>query len=1314
VVSMKSLLSPAKQAHNDSLFDEKEYINRFYKHSMHWIITPAKQETLKEFADEIPNSIHLIGERNPDNKGNLQLYLDHQAVHKANFTIDTNEDSLSFKKINPSTKTHISGIIHFLEYGIRGYGNLIINNKIIPITADLAPVNYSVDVAMGTQGKVDIADVVGKSKAMSLRWFPHRPQWAEAKWIKNALTFSYGLKGERLVGQKEYLFHANFKDNQTQSSWGLAPDNPLKDSNFLAFIDSEFRFFFNVTDGETPNDDRSHLSPSETEGIKSLFPYLMNFQFDGTADAFVGAMLVGDDSPLGQVIAMSGKVNNPAVLGQYTLEQGEDSARFEIKNHQLFISNQLVSDVLMHGSSLHYQGLNEKQCQLSGLPSEGQIDFNHNGHYFTINGEIKGKRLGYREQNTPIFEAVNQNLHIVDLLNQSQFEKDQNNNYSDVIREKSMTDFYSILKYHMPTKWYNLFVSKTPATLDGALLNISQVRGKNNEDPKKWYNDLSIAYLTNGLSHVKADGSGQLNDKRAQAYLSDHVSKSAVFQAQSPLLYKNQWIIKFSEMGDFLSDQVENASKYESWIQQDVTSWKAQINQYAVSSDRKKELLNEVDTVSSAAIKNKTYWAYTTFRFVTTQTFLNYLQAVSIGGASSIEGSAIMRTVQQYSSIMSILDPGGTTIHAYLKVIQSFQIGNILPQLIDYSGNTDFFNIAVNEILKSFVKQYKNSPDKDLKNAAVAIEKAISSKQMSNMLHAYQNLATTFSSLYTYQKLVTVFEKESRAKGWDIVAAKGLSTAMCGAGLGYIIYFLGYQKGWDQLNSTQKSQFIYFATSVFTEVFAGVLKRGISAAAAFSSGEEGFLAGTKSILKGLTSAEEIAQAESRLSSGLAKWVVKDADYTNAALFGSSGSWEAGDTLATKIFGQSLDDFVATRLGAALSVANLVLSSIALSKANDPYDKAGDSLFVASASLELFAIAGGWAISSGTVAIGGMEIATLASAASGLAAAAAIAGIVILLVYAFTHKPKSPLQKFAEDTASSLGLYMKDGVAIDYFQVYQIKNQVQKVGLSFMYNGDSKHCLKMGPNQEVTSGPLDYNYDTCLFLKTNASGQSTIAAYIGTTEKIELYYLTNVDGKNVAFQKPLSGKDATKQRWICTYAGGVVKEEAHLESANFTISPVGSSEQLIINDLGSGKVTIGTPMGILGEQFSWKLQMQPIKNSAIRDQDINLYTYQRDQKTRPFVGQMGSAPNNWSITPELPSFLELDAKTGQISQKAGVPPSKMNTTAYTLKAKNPISEATAKVNLTVDVFTPEKAQEFAEMEPLKEENNIPVTFRKKAS
>jgi hypothetical protein len=169
------------------------------------------------------------------------------------------------------------------------------------VQALLGPVSYSCDVALNTG-----AFVTGVAPALNLHWDATDPHWSSATWIKNALTFTWQLTGQIVVGQQTYSIAVSFADQQTQTPW--APGT----GEISALLDANLNFTLTLASGyNPPADDRSKL-PSPASGIASVFPYVLAFTVSNEGTEITGALLTGQASQTGTVLGLRGTVVNPS------------------------------------------------------------------------------------------------------------------------------------------------------------------------------------------------------------------------------------------------------------------------------------------------------------------------------------------------------------------------------------------------------------------------------------------------------------------------------------------------------------------------------------------------------------------------------------------------------------------------------------------------------------------------------------------------------------------------------------------------------------------------------------------------------------------------------------------------------------------------------------------------------------------------------------------------------------------------------------------------------------------------------------------
>lgn len=123
--------------------------------------------------------------------------------------------------------------------------------------------------------------------------------------------------------------------------------------------------------------------------------------------------------------------------------------------------------------------------------------------------------------------------------------------------------------------------------------------------------------------------------------------------------------------------------------------------------------------------------------------------------------------------------------------------------------------------------------------------------------------------------------------------------------------------------------------------------------------------------------------------------------------------------------------MATRFSAAMAVVGIVSSAIALGNSETPLETAMNSLFLASATLELVAVAARWAVSA---IRGACSFVRMLSAAGYLGIAAAVAGVIILIII-LNKTIQDPIETFVNSAdVKNGGFFMEYETAIDYFQV----------------------------------------------------------------------------------------------------------------------------------------------------------------------------------------------------------------------------------------------------------------------------------------
>ncbi|MBC9248807.1 hypothetical protein A9179_00825 [Pseudomonas alcaligenes] len=1239
----------------------------------------------------------------PQDRSQDHLLLGDQPIAREALDWDPHNHLLSWHQ--GSGAQAVSGRIELLPDHTKGYGYITRGDAHFSVEIDLKPVSYTCAVSANAGQYVS-----GDASGPKLNWDVKSAEWKNATWIDQALRFTYGLtdKGP-FIGQPDPHVLVEFSDLQTRTDWAPQPD-----FDFTLLLTAEFRLIFSANQGVNPDADDRGSSP-----VKSVFPYQLAFNFDGFASSFEGAYLTGENTILGTPYAIRGIVDNPAIAGFYGLidhTSGQHSGLVQVHDGQLVIDGQAVANSRVQGNRLIWQGLSAAQAQASGLGADGHLEFSENGERI-LNGSHAG--VGKRHCAASLVRladhlsapqaslrqtiaSTRSSLHnqllagtplnIHTLLGMSPFQQTTVDSHgvpkkvwSEVVRDNSMQDFYLILQYYMDPELRSEFISPNPPQLSAELKAIAAIKGAKGQLPQDWYKSLSVAYLSSALARTDDPGAPYLNGDRAGKWLSQQVAIDEVYQAQSPQLYANRWRMQFPDTALFLQDQIDNNGQYAPLIDQDLASWITQIR--ATVTGDQKQIDELITMVTEAASKGKQslYWAYLMFRYSTQPSALNYLRMISLNSNTGLDGSAFAQRVQTNLAVLNVLDPSGFFCNQYTQVIQTFQIGNILPTLIDYSGNMDQYAYSVDKVISEFIKQYGNSTDPQILDMIRQLREAQQQGQIREVLDTFASLSASFAGIYEWEQLAAKF-----AASWPItskvslLAAKAITLAAASVGIAAFVYGV---MDWKNLSDAQRTQVVLGGMQVFAQLLGTVIRRGTAYTTIFRT-ENTWGSFFKSVWKN----DVLELANTRGSNGLSRWLVRDASL-EAKLLVAGAEEDLG--VVAKIFGRNLDEFIATRLGALFAVANIVLSAIAIANSESGLETAGNALLLASASLELIAILGEWALgAAGVEVIGGLAVATIASGVAVLAAFAAIAGAIILLVLAFRPQ-KTPIQKFAEDQAKKAGFYMEDKAAIDALNITGgAANQTSPklVGIGLQYNGNYQQTLTFNTDGSLGIGAQKLDFSTDFFLGSDALGRTTLSTLlalggetVNNTPRQKLVILTLDDNKKVCAVPPIADTNkASQQLWASEYAGDPqFDSQGTLVAAKFRFYNCYWNDQKQKLYLNSDGQTVST--GSNGT--AWTVALTTMAPSLLAIRDFDLWDYNRDQRITPFLGQPGSAPRKWEINPALPDFLQFDASSGAISQKTGVAPRGMAAQSYKLTVKNDYGSTDCSFSVRVQIFVP---------------------------
>ncbi|MFJ4391514.1 Ig domain-containing protein [Pseudomonas soli] len=1238
----------------------------------------------------------------PDDRGQDHLLLGDRPVAREVLSWDPQGHVLSWRQ--GSGEQRVEGHITLLPDHTKGFGFIRQGDAHYSVEIDLKPVSYTCAVS------VDAGQYLsGGASGPKLNWDTRSNAWRDAHWIEGALRFTYGLTDNGpFIGQPDPHVMVAFNDLQSDVEWAPEPE-----ADFTVLLTPEFRLVFSANQGVEPAYDDRGDSP-----VKSVFPYQLAFDFDGFGASFQGAYLTGENTVLGTAYAIRGVVDNPAIAGFYGLVDhttGRHQGLVLVRGGQLLIDGQPVADSRVEGNALHWQGLSNSQCAASGLPQTGHLLFSDNGDQ-VVEGAHGG--VGVRhcarslvrlaqalDQHDPALRAGfvqlgalqheqllgDPALNIHTLLGMSPFQEKtvtengvQKKVWTEIIRENAMADFYQVLQYYMDPGLRSQFISPNPPVLSPQVKSIAAMKGSKGQLPQDWYPSLGVAYLSSALARVDDPGAPYLNGERAGKWLSQQVAVDDVYQTQAPALYANRWKMQFSDTALFLRDQSDNNATYVPLIDQDLAMWIQQIKATVTGEQKQIDELVKLAEDTAKKGKEQLYWAYLMFRYCTQPSALNNLRVISLNGNTGLDGSAFAQRIQTNMAVLNVLDPSGFFCTQYSQVIQTFQVGNILPTLIDYSGNLDEYVYAVDKVITAFIQAYGSSTDKQILDMVAQLREVQRLGQVREILDTFASLAQAFAGIYEWEKLAGRF-----AATWPKLSKIGLGVAkavtLAAASVGIAAFVYGVMD-WKNLKDEQRAQVVLGGMQVFAQLLGTVLRKGTAYTTIFRTENT-----VGSFFRTVWRADTLELANQRAGNGLSRWLVRDAAL-EARLIAAGA--EEDMTVAMRIFGRNLDEFIATRLGALFAIANIVLSAIAIANSESDLETAANALLLSSASLELLAIVGQWALAGfGVEAIGGLAVATIASCMTALAAFAAIAGVIILLVLAFRPQ-KTPIQKFAEDQARKAGFYMEDKASIDALNVSSSTDgrAPQLVGIALQYNGQRDQTLTFNGNGSLGIGQQKLDFSTNFFLSSDAFGNATLSTLLtqagstaNGTPRQEYVCITLDDDRKLAAKVPLGSKDKVgQQQWASEFAGGAVFDDKQaLVAARFRFYNVywaAKGQKLYLSSDG-GSVTASA------SATAWTVALTTMAPSLLAMSDFNLWDYNRDQRVMPYLGQPGSVPRAWRITPALPDFLVFDTTNGTVSQKKGIAPTAMGSKSYTVTVSNDYGEASCSFSIKVSVYVP---------------------------
>ncbi|XP_070567575.1 uncharacterized protein [Ptychodera flava] len=1196
------------------------------------------------------HTITIIQGKDGHKESKGQLFVNHEHIHPENWQWINKPNELVWEQRKGSLNT--AGHIGFSHDATTGSGSMYVasESERSPVLLDYQHPTYSFDLSKNAGAYVT------KEGNLTLKWDTSSKEWENATWDDDVMTFKYWLeKGGKIGDQQLWQTAIVFNDNKLQQTWDVQPRGPGGSGAANSQIDSSGQFLFDLNPGYTPPVDS--------------FPLKMVFNFDQLAQNIEGgAMLCHERSVKGDVYALKGKVQNHLIAGTYQLTHQSSSVPTNLSTHRqkLVIDGNTVEKSGVSGNKLWWQDLSPDHAKKSNLPTTGFVQFSADGNSVT---KSSFKADGYRS--FAVLTNSSSDLNIQGLLNMNPYGSDSDGNTVDMVQQSAMEGFYKIIQYYMPSDYLHNFIAAEPPDL-GDIEDIA----RNSSENGPWYTTLSVPYLVNALKQSNNDSVKYLNARRAQAVMKEAISNAKVYKNQAASLYSHEWQKKFPLMSQYIIDQAQNTEEQHNAITEDSKKWIADIQEgieETTIEDEKKQLQQMVDLAQNIRDKGLQgqYWSYILFRYLSSPAYLSMLQMQLLDGNTS---QALTLTIQRYSSVLSILDSSGFFMEQFLQVMQIYQLTALLPSMLDVGNNFEETTFFMELITQAFIKKYVDSTDPQMQKYAKEVQDELNTHKLQEYFEILNEVAGVVGS-NSWQNLNEKFQSQC-VKKFGAGFTKAANMVMISAAAS-TIFLMG--KGvvkWDDMTTSEKADFVVGCIDIVT-LF---LRKGIQARVVFQATDS-----TWQAFKVLFGADMRLQTE-QINSIFGRWI---AEQTGARMPNEIEMLTRQERMATfeyqyprvcKMFGRNLEEFMATRFAAFMSVVGIGLAVLGLADSEDQVSEAMNSLFLIASVLDMVSAAAGWALSSGIATVGGLSIASIASLASALSIFAAFAGIVIMMVIMFTHKdPPDPIDQFVKsDDVKKGGYYMEHCTAIDYFQVITDESgKARSIGIA-MNPSDTNLYLTVNPDGSLSTGVLSHAYSTVLSTSTDYKGQSIFLTKVwGKDNKPSILTLTLDDTKQLSMKGTIDdSKKQTQQRWKATCTGNVKEDDKqHLESASFTIENV-YWPGVYLTYQGTSIVTGET-------QQVWNLSMQGMKPEMLTFPNIILSTYDKDRSFSPYLGQVGTiSGSSWSVEPALPDFLKFDDSNGTITQKAGLAPPTFPKQHYTITVKNDFGNTSAGFDIQV--------------------------------
>jgi hypothetical protein len=988
-----------------------------------------------------------------------------------------------------------------------------------------------------------------------------------------------------------------------------------------------------------------------------------------------GNLSLSDDHTLGCGVMTFGQSKNEiklvpcksccTLVGTFCLHiNGRDAGVLMIHPKGLTINGKKVEDFTVSNNKVSWKGSTKEGCVSQG----GFVEFSQDTSQIIKSSFVA---IGPRYVNSGMIVA-DDILSLQKLKLMYPF----NSNGDDKFQSKSMTDFFTLVRYFMPQEYVDDFFDGRPQ-LDGYLRDISEDDEKPGEN-EAYYKSLAVPYLAYSLSGLKDDHPdvAYLNYVRSDSYMKSQMHNSPVYNRHTGKIYSHYWRKEFN-IGDYLDDQ--EYTDYTAEINQMTNDWITAITSdmdHVLDAEEIQQMVDYCKRCGQEVIDRKCYWAYALFRDLTSPTSLNQLLVELAHTSSPVDD--VIREYEQYNSCMCILDDKSFFSQELTVHFDVYKLTFMVPTQIDPSKVDEMDKLA-KATCKKFAEIYKGSPDEELAGAASTIEST--SELEWDEIMSIIKAANAISS--STQEFI-----ENVRKG--IIDTFGIDYGPFGTllGLGCAIGTIAYiamgMMDWDNLTPLQQAEFIV-ASARGT---AFLIKKGSSVLVELAPG---WVENARMIF--FKSRDAIIDISQRVNGAFAKWIVKNCESSRLTqglkmIENLADEFFEKAFKNMKVFGDKIVKHFAIALAGLFAVLDSIITAIQLSQSSTPIETAVNSLFLASSILEIVSVAAEWAVSRGAMSIGGYIIGkaamtTVASIATGLSIACAVVGFIVLMIMLNgSRDPPHPVEDFCHSEAvKSLGLYMPLKTTAEYFAVQMDDDTEETKQIGITMTTDGTNYMLVNKDGSLAISSIDYSYSTVFCVSVDVSGITDFFTKNVQDDGNEMIvHLTVNDDLSVDMQRKLDDDDGKlKQQWISECTGNVVyvdTDEEQLKSATFSV--YNEAKQVYLCSDGQA-ITTGTTAQ------DWTFALEYMQPNYLQMQNIHLNTRMRNKSFYPYVAQTGSTSGRSFILDQtLPDWLVFEPKTGKIAQTTGIEPQVTESPIQvTMSAKNVYGESNSST-FTIEV------------------------------